>query len=125
MVFPRASSDRPSPPLRENYIPRRRFTRTHGEWLMASLPRRCGAEALGTFAFVFVGAGSVLSKYFPNADYGILGIAVAHGLVLGVMVTAVMGISGGHLNPAVTLAFLATRRITPAAAAGYILSQLA
>jgi MIP family channel proteins len=92
---------------------------------MASLPRRCGAEALGTFAFVFVGAGSVLSKYFPNADYGILGIAVAHGLVLGVMVTAVMGISGGHLNPAVTLAFLATRRITPAAAAGYILSQLA
>lgn len=92
---------------------------------MASLPRRCGAEALGTFALVFVGAGSVLSEYFPNADYGILGIAVAHGLVLGVMVTALMGISGGHLNPAVTLALLATRRITPAAAAGYILSQLA
>lgn len=92
---------------------------------MASLPRRCGAEALGTFALVFVGAGSVLSKYFPNADYGIFGIAVAHGLVMGVMVTAVMGISGGHLNPAVTLGLLATRRITPAAAAGYILSQLA
>jgi MIP family channel proteins len=92
---------------------------------MASLPRRCGAEALGTFALVFVGAGSVMSKYFPDADYGILGIAIAHGLVLGVMVTAVMGISGGHLNPAVTLGLLATRRINPAAAAGYILSQLA
>jgi len=92
---------------------------------MASLPRRFGAEALGTFALVFVGAGSVLSNYFPDANYDILGIAVAHGLVLGVMVTALMGISGGHLNPAVTLGLLATRRIAPGAAAGYILSQLA
>jgi MIP family channel proteins len=91
---------------------------------MASLPRRCAAEALGTFALVFVGAGSVLTKYFPDADYGILGIAVAHGLVLGVMVTAFMGISGGHLNPAVTLGLLATRRIALGAAAGYVLSQL-
>jgi MIP family channel proteins len=91
---------------------------------MASLPRRCAAEALGTYALVFIGAGSVLTKYFPDADYGILGIAIAHGLVLGVMVTAVMGISGGHLNPAVTLGLLATRRIAPGAAAGYVLSQL-
>lgn len=91
---------------------------------MASLARRCAAEALGTFALVFIGAGSVMSRYFPNADYGVLGIAIAHGLVLGVMVTAVMGISGGHLNPAVTLGLLTTRRITPATAAGYIVAQL-
>ena len=70
---------------------------------MPSLFRRSFAELLGTFALVFIGAGSVASKYFPEATYGIFGVAVAHGLVLAVMVTALMGISGGHLNPAVTL----------------------
>ncbi len=92
---------------------------------MASLPRRCAAEALGTFALVFIGAGSVMSRYFPNGDSKMLGIAIAHGLVMGVMVTAVMGTSGGHLNPAVTLGLLATRRITAATAGAYIVSQLA
>jgi len=77
---------------------------------MPSLLRRSFAELLGTFALVFIGAGSVASKYFPEATYGIFGVAVAHGLVLAVMVTAMMGISGGHLNPAVTLGLLAARR---------------
>ena len=57
--------------------------------------RRSFAELLGTFALVFIGAGSVASKYFPEATYGIFGVAVAHGLVLAVMVTALLGISGG------------------------------
>ena len=70
--------------------------------LMPSLLRRSVAELLGTFALVFFGVGSVASKYFPEATYGILGIAVAHGLVLAVMVTALHGDlrrapeSGGH-----------------------------
>ncbi len=92
---------------------------------MASLPRRWAAEALGTFALVFIGAGAAMTRFFPNADYGILGIALAHGLVLSVMVTATMNISGGHLNPAVTLGLLTARRIAPGAAAGYIVAQLA
>jgi MIP family channel proteins len=76
------------------------------------------AEFVGTFAVVFVGAGSML--------YGnLLGTAFAYGLVIAVMVTAFAGISGGHFNPAVTLAFLVTRRIAPAAAAVYWLVQLA
>src|SRR5262245_45676517 len=91
---------------------------------MPSLSRRAFAEALGTFALVFFGAGSVASKYYPDATYGIFGVAVAHGLVLAIMITALLGISGGHLNPAVTLGVLATRRIRVPDAAVYIVAQL-
>jgi aquaporin Z len=91
---------------------------------MLPLLRRSTAEAIGTFALVFVGAGSVMSTYFPKSDYGILGISVAHGLVLAVMVSATMNISGGHLNPAVTLGLLSVRRINAATAASYIAAQL-
>jgi len=91
---------------------------------MPSLLRRSLAEALGTFALVFIGAGSVLSNFFTDARYGVLGIAIAHGVVLAVMVTATMAISGGHLNPAVTLGLLVSRRGTPVSAAAYIAAQL-
>jgi aquaporin TIP len=91
---------------------------------MPSLFRRSLAEALGTFALVFIGTGSVITKYFPDANYGVLGVAVAHALVLSVMITATMSISGGHLNPAVTLGLLAARRTTPSTAGAYIVAQL-
>lgn len=91
---------------------------------MPSLFRRSLAEALGTFALVFFGAGAVASKYYPDATYGVFGVAVAHGLVLAVMVTAVMGISGGHLNPALTIGLTVTRRTEPRAAVAYIVAQL-
>jgi aquaporin Z len=92
--------------------------------MMPSLLRRCTAEALGTFALVFIGSGSVLSTYFPKSDYGVLGISIAHGLVLAVMVSATMTISGGHLNPAVTLGLLSVKRINARTAAGYVAAQL-
>ena len=91
---------------------------------MPSLFRRSLAELLGTFALVFIGAGSVASKYFPEAGYGIFGVAVAHGLVLAVMVTALLGISGGHLNPAVTLGLVAVRRTDLRTGLAYIVAQL-
>ncbi len=93
---------------------------------MPSLGRRLVAEALGTFALVFIGAAVVVvNGGFPNSGIGLLGIALAHAVVLSVMITATMTISGGHLNPAVTLGLLATRRIDPLAAAAYIVVQLA
>ena len=93
---------------------------------MPSLARRLTAEALGTFGLVFVGAAVVVvNGGFPNSGIGLLGIALAHAIVLSVMVTATMTISGGHLNPAVTLALLVGRRIDPASAATYIVVQLA
>jgi len=79
--------------------------------------RRCAAEFVGTFALIFVGAGSIA---FART---LTDIALAHGLVIAVMVSAVGFISGGHFNPAVTLGFLVTRRIAPALAGMYWLTQ--
>ena len=91
---------------------------------MSSLFRRCTAEAIGTFALVFIGAGSIMSGFFPKSDFGVLGIALAHGLILGTMVTVTMRISGGHLNPAVTLGLLVARRTDVRTAAAYIVTQV-
>ena len=82
--------------------------------------RRAAAEFVGTFALVFVGAGSVMLA----GGGGLVGIALAHGLVIGVMVSAVGHISGGHFNPAVTLGFLVTRRMEPVLAVVYWVTQL-
>lgn len=92
---------------------------------MPSLFRRSLAEALGTFGLVFIGTASVASQYFPDARYGVLGIAVAHGLILALMITATMSVSGGHINPAVTLGLLAARRTDLRSAGAYIVAQLA
>src|SRR4029450_8293403 len=91
--------------------------------------RRGFAEFVGTFALIFVGAGSVcaLTTAFEPAIastqaqsvYGgltLLAVAVANGLVTGVMASAVGHISGGHFNPAVTFGLLVTRRIAPSLA---------
>jgi aquaporin Z len=91
---------------------------------MATLPRRLAAEALGTFGLVFIGGAVVVVNAFPNGDSGILGIAVAHAFVLAIMITATMNISGGHLNPAVTLGLLVARKIDLRTAFPYIAAQL-
>ena len=68
--------------------------------------RRGLAEYVGAFALTFIGAGAVMA-----GSGGLVGIALAHGLVIAVMVSAVWHISGGHFNPAVTLGFLVTGRM--------------
>ncbi|AHG91723.1 major intrinsic protein [Gemmatirosa kalamazoonensis] len=79
------------------------------------------AEFVGTFALVFVGGAALM---MAQGGAGSLGtVAAAHGLILAVMVSAVMRISG-HFNPAVTLGFLVTRRIQPLMAAVYVVAQL-
>ena len=81
------------------------------------------AEFVGTFAFVFVAGAAVILSRAADVDFGILEIALAHGLAYGVLVTATMRVSG-HLNPAVTFAFLTARRIEPIMAGLYIIAQL-
>lgn len=82
------------------------------------------AEAIGTFALVFVGGASImLARDTVNSGGGLLEVAFAHGLILAVMVSAFMRISG-HFNPAVTLGFLVTRRIEPMMAGVYIIAQI-
>jgi aquaporin Z len=85
--------------------------------LSSDYVRRAVAEFVGTFALIFVGAGSAI--------YGsVLDSALANGLVIAVMVSAVGLISGGHFNPAVTLAFVVTRRMATSLALLYWLVQL-
>lgn len=91
---------------------------------MPLMVRRLAAEAFGTFGLVFIGASVVITNNFPGAGFGLLGIAFAHALVLSIMVSATMGISGGHVNPAVTVGLLVGRRISPRDAAAYIVAQL-
>jgi aquaporin Z len=84
--------------------------------------RHFAAEFIGIFALVFVGGATIMSSTL-NGINPLLLAAVAHGLILALMVTATMRISG-HLNPAVTLGFLVTKRIEPLMAAVYIVAQL-
>lgn len=81
------------------------------------------AEFIGTFALVFVGGAAIMLAKDTNSPSGLLEIALAHGLILAVMVSALMRISG-HFNPAVTIGFLATRRIEPIMAGVYIVAQV-
>lgn len=92
---------------------------------MPMLARRATAEIFGTFTLVFFGCGAVVMDSFPGARYGLIGIAMVHAIALSVAVSATMGISGGHLNPAVTVGMLTARRISPGDAGVYIVSQLA
>jgi len=86
--------------------------------------RKYLAELTGTFGFIFLAAGSVLTNQFTQGMLGNIGIALAHGLALTAMIYAVVSISGAHLNPAVTIAMWAARKIKANEAVGYIISQL-
>ena len=79
------------------------------------------AEFIGVFALVFIGGAAIMMASSRNGS--LIDVALAHGIILAVMVTATMRISG-HLNPAVTLGFLAARRIEPMMAMLYIVAQL-
>jgi aquaporin Z len=82
--------------------------------------RRFAAEFVGAFALIFVGVGSIM----VSTQSGLVGVALAHGLAIGVMFAAVSQVSGGHFNPAVTFGFLVTRRISPLNAAIHWAAQL-
>lgn len=84
------------------------------------------AELVGTFTLVFVGVGSIVAAGFAGAEggAGLMTIALAHGLAIATMVTAVGHISGGHFNPAVTFGVFVSKGIAAAEAVAYLLSQL-
>jgi MIP family channel proteins len=96
---------------------------------MYGKPQKLFAEFVGTFTLIFIGAGSICTAQFLNTSnqvsVGLLGIAVAHGLAIGIMVSALGHVSGGHFNPAVTIGFWVTRRFTLADTLLYWFAQLA
>ena len=83
------------------------------------LSRKLVAEFVGTFALIFMGVGAVI------VGSGIVGVALAHGLAIALMVTALGHISGGVFNPAISIALWATRRLPTTIAILYIVAQLA
>jgi len=85
--------------------------------------RHFAAEFIGTFALVFVGSGAIMTAKASQSSAGLVEVALAHGIILAVMVSALMRISG-HFNPAVTLGFLVTSRIEAMMAALYIVAQV-
>lgn len=95
---------------------------------MYSLSQKLCAEFVGTFTLIFIGAGSICADQYlratGQAGVGLLGIAAAHGLAIGIMVTAIGHVSGGHLNPAVTVGFWVTKRLGTMQSLLYWVAQL-
>ena len=87
------------------------------------LARALAAEAIGTFALVFAGAGAIMVDAKTHA-LGHVGVAMTFGLVIMVMIYAVGHVSGAHFNAAVTFAFALTRHFPWRRAVGYWIAQL-
>jgi aquaporin Z len=88
-----------------------------------SVLRRGVAEFVGTFTLIFIGGGAGIVGA-TVAGQSLIAAALANGLAIGIMVSNLGHISGGHFNPSITLGFLVTRRITPLLAVAYWASQL-
>jgi MIP family channel proteins len=82
--------------------------------------RRGVAEFVGAFTLIFIGGGAGIVT-----GQDIVAVALANGLAIGIMVSNLGHISGGHFNPAITLGFVATRRIALPIAIVYWISQFA
>lgn len=72
-----------------------------------TLTARLVAEFIGTFALVFFGTGAIVANQVTDGALGHLGVAIAFGLVIGVMVYTFKSISGAQFNPAVSVALWA------------------
>jgi aquaporin TIP len=81
------------------------------------------AEFVATFALVFVGAGALILN--ANGQLDLTGVALAHGLVLAIMVSITMHISGGMVNPAVAISLWVTGKLSSPRAAALIAAEVA
>ncbi len=82
------------------------------------------AEFIGTFALVFAGTGAIIINDVSGGTIGHGGIALTFGLVVLAMIYTLGDVSGAHLNPAVTVAFAAARRMPWHEVPGYALAQM-
>ncbi|MDP1801265.1 MAG: MIP family channel protein [Bacteroidota bacterium] len=85
--------------------------------------RKYFAEVLGTFAIVFCGTGAIIINQQSGGAITHVGIAITFGLIVSSMIYTVGDISGAHLNPAVTIAFLVAKEFPAKEIIPYILSQ--
>jgi aquaporin Z len=86
--------------------------------------KACTAEFIGTFALVFCGTGAIIINQESNGSIGHVGIAITFGLIVLAMIYSLGDISGAHLNPAVSLAFYFSKRLSAIHAFSLIPFQL-
>ncbi|MCO5614040.1 hypothetical protein L7F22_068320 [Adiantum nelumboides] len=99
----------------------RKTLRSKEQW------RAAGAELIGTMLFVYLGCGSVVATGMLSLGMSpsrLIAIALAHGLAIAFLAGATGAISGGHLNPAVTLAFVIAGKETLLRAGLYVGAQV-
>jgi aquaporin Z len=85
--------------------------------------KKLAAEFVGTFALVFAGTGAIVINDVSGGTVSHVGVALTFGLVVLAMIYAVGDVSGAHLNPAVTLGFLAARRFPVSQVVPYFVIQ--
>lgn len=81
------------------------------------------AEAVGTFVLTLLGCGTAVSLACGSDTASVVGTAMAFGLSVIAMAYTIGGISGCHINPAITLGCLLTKRIDSKDAVGYMAGQ--
>ncbi len=82
------------------------------------------AECIGTFVLTFLGCGAAVSLSCGTDTASVVGTAIAFGLSVVAMAYTIGGISGCHINPAITLGCLVTGRISCKDSIGYIVGQV-
>jgi len=82
------------------------------------------SEFIGTFGLIFIGAGSICTDAMSSGSVGLVGVALAHGLVLALLISALMRFSGGHFNPAVTISLWVSKKFPLKEVPLYLISQL-
>lgn len=82
------------------------------------------AEVLGTFCLVFSGTGAIVINDVSGGTVTHVGVALTFGLIVMAMIYAIGDVSGAHMNPAVTLGFWFSKRLSGRLVMPYIMSQL-
>ena len=88
--------------------------------------RKLSAEFIGTFWLIFIGSGSgILAATFAGIGIGIVGISLSAGIALMAMIYAIGGVSGGHMNPAVSVGLAVAGKFPAGHVLPYVLAQVA
>lgn len=88
--------------------------------------RKLSAEFIGTFWLIFIGSGSgILAATFAGIGIGIVGISLSAGIALMAMIYAIGGVSGGHMNPAVSVGLAVAGKFPAGHVLPYALAQVA
>lgn len=90
-----------------------------------SLAKRCAAEFAGTGILIFLGLGVVMTSVLTGAQSGLWQVAVVWGAAVTLAIYAVGGVSGAHINPAITVALATWGRFPRREVVPYVLAQVA